>query len=86
MIAIPYTVNCSSQVYTMSCGTYLIMLIHAGINLKSLRELCISAIMSALLEQRSLHHDDLQARLPGYVPTVVRHSIIHTFKAHTHAL
>lgn len=40
-----------------------------------LQQLSMSAIISALLQQRSLEPDQLQVTLPGYVPPRIKHSI-----------
>ena len=51
---------------------------------RSLMEQCTSAIMCALLQQcGSLKPEQLHVRLPDYVPTTVKHTLTHTFKAHT---
>lgn len=54
--------------------------------MRSLGDMCTSVVMSALLQQRCLDPDQLQVRLPDYVPPRVKHLIIHNFKAHTHQL
>lgn len=55
----------------------------------SLKSRCVSVIVSALLRQSTrtlLEADQLRARLPDYVPSSVKSSILHSFKAHTHQL
>ena len=48
----------------------------------SLRELSMAVIMSGLLQQR-LEPDQLHTRLPDYVPTTLRNSILQGLKART---
>ncbi len=42
----------------------------------------MAVVMSGLL-QRRLEPDQLHARLPDYIPTILRKSIVHSFKART---
>ena len=56
------------------------------VGLTSLKERCVSVIIMALLQQKSLHSDQLPDRLPHYVPPTVKRYITHAFKAHTHTL
>lgn len=64
------------------------MLSHAIITLdvSSLKWLCTSVIMSALLQQRSLEPDRLQARLPDYLPPRTKQYITRHFKTQEHHL
>ena len=55
------------------------VIIHAGVD--SLKEMCTSVIMSALLQQRSLDPDQLHVRFPDYAPPSVKHYLTHHFKA-----
>lgn len=45
------------------------------LEVKSLKELCFSTIMQALLHRRELKPDHLRDRLPDYVPTTVKHCL-----------
>ena len=49
--------------------------------IKSLKEMSMSIITSALLQQRSLEPDQLQDRLPGYVPPRDKQAITNRLKA-----
>ena len=39
--------------------------------------------MSALLQQKALEPDQLETRLPEYVPTAIKSSLTHTYEVHT---
>ena len=41
----------------------------------------MNVIMSNLSQQHNLDADQLQDRLPDYVPTTLRKTIVHSFKA-----
>ena len=41
----------------------------------------MNVIMSSLLPQLNLNADQLQDRLPDYVPTTLRKAIVHSYKA-----
>ena len=43
----------------------------------------MNVIMSNLLQQLNLNADQLQDRLPDYVPTTLRKAIVHNYKACT---
>ena len=49
----------------------------------TLKETCMNVIMSNLLQQLNLNADQLQDRLPDYVPTTLRKAIVHNYKART---
>ena len=51
-------------------------------SLSSLIKWCTRVIMSALLQQQSLKPDELQDRLPHYVPTRLKDYLSHCFTAH----
>ena len=61
----------------------LMLFVQAGMHVDSLKEVCTSVIMSALLQQRSLDPDQLHVRLPDYVPPSVKRYLTHHFKALT---
>ena len=53
---------------------------HIFTGARSLKQLCLSVITSALLEhRRSLEPDQLHARLPDYVPPRDKQLIIHKY-------
>lgn len=59
-----------------------IYLSHSGVC--SLKELCTSVIMSALLKQSSLEPDQLLVKLPDYVPPSVKHYLTERFSIITY--
>ena len=51
-----------------------------SIGVQSLQELCSEVIKCCLLQQRLLEPNHLHTKLPDYVPTRLKHSIIRHFK------
>ena len=51
------------------------------VDVTSLKEACMNTIMCSLLQHRSLNADQLQDRLPHYVPPALRNVLTHRFKA-----
>ena len=49
------------------------------IGFKCLKERCMHVIVSALLEQKTKDPHELCSRLPDFVPTVARHTILDAF-------
>ena len=56
-------------------------MLHFVTDVLSLKETCMSVIMSNLLQQLNLNADQLQDRLPDYVPTTLRKAIICNYGA-----
>ena len=66
---------------TVMCTYYKIQVFFLNADSLSLKKLCSSVIIRALLCQRGLKPDHLQTRLPQYVPPTVKHHLADRLKA-----
>ena len=54
------------------------------LGVRSLKELCVSGVMSALLKrQETLEPDQLQGQLPEYLSPMLRRALVNRYRAIT---